>query len=160
MASFVNLLITQYLNPRKMYIWCFLLVCLLLSGVYYVYNNNTVLSKTNIPNNGSTENVQILYFTVDWCPHCKKAKTPWNDFKNGYNNKKIKNTTVQCIEYNVTEKTETDADFQKYKTAQAMTEKYKIDSFPTIKMVRGTQIIDFDAKISTFALEKFVDDMV
>ena len=29
-----------------------------------------------------------------------------------------------------------------------------------IKMIKDGQVIEFDAKVSTFALEKFVDDMV
>jgi hypothetical protein len=47
-----------------------------------------------------------------------------------------------------------------YTDAKAMGEKYNVDSFPTVKMVAGNQTIDFDAKISTYALEQFVENML
>jgi thiol-disulfide isomerase/thioredoxin len=69
--------------------------------VYYTYVAPTVDAKF-IPNSeyhseASTkeqeQEVELLFFTVDWCPHSKKAVPIWNDLKaeyegspyNGYN---------------------------------------------------------------------------
>lgn len=155
----------EALNPRKFYIWMFFLVILLLIGGYYVYKNNYMdvlnsSTKKNIPNTGSSDNIQILFFTVDWCPHCEKAKTPWTSFKNSHHNKQIKNARINCIEYNMTEKEVGDEGYKEYLTAKSIGAQYNIDGFPTIKMLKGDQVIDFDAKITTYSLERFVENMI
>ena len=164
MPSIVKIFIDA-LNPRKFYIWMFVLVILLIVGGSYVYKNNYLdmlnLNVTkDIPNTGSTDNIQILFFTVDWCPHCKKALTPWNNFTANHHNKQIKNAHVSCIKYDMTEKNPEDSDYKEYQIAKSMGEKYKVDGFPTIKMLKGDQVIDFDAKISSYSLEKFVENMI
>ena len=164
MANIVKIFMDA-LNPRKMYLWMFLLVILLLAGGIYIYKQNyteLLISNEhkNIPNTGSSDDIQIMFFTVDWCPHCKKAITPWNDFSASHHNKRINNVNVSCIKYDMTEKDSSDsAAYSEYKIALAMGEKYKVDGFPTIKMLKGGQVIDFDAKITSYSLEKFVENM-
>lgn len=153
------------LNPRKFYIWMLFLVILLIISASYVYKKNyldvlNLGSKKNIPNTGSTDNIQILFFTVDWCPHCKKAKTPWDNFHANHHNKQMKNAHITCIKYDMTEKQPGDPAYREYQTAKSMGEKYKVEGFPTIKMLRGDQVIDFDAKITSYSLEKFVENMI
>jgi thiol-disulfide isomerase/thioredoxin len=152
------------LNPRKFYMWMCFLVLILIIGGYYVYKNNYLdminIANKNIPNTGTTENIQILFFTVDWCPHCKNAQTPWNNFHANHNNKQIKNAHITCIKYDMSEKDQTDTDYRDYTIAKSMGEKYKVDGFPTIKMIKGDQVIDFDAKITSYSLEKFVENMI
>ena len=155
----------EALNPRKFYIWIFFLVILLIIGGSYVYRKNyldmlNVGSKKNIPNTGSTDNIQILFFTVDWCPHCKKAATPWDNFVQNHHNKQFKNAHVTCIKYDMTEKEPDSVYYKQYQIAKSMGEKYKIEGFPTIKMLKGDQVIDFDAKITSYSLEKFVENML
>ena len=152
------------LNPRKMYLWMFLLIILLLAGGIYVYRKNytdllTGNENKNIPNSGSSDDIKIMFFTVDWCPHCKKAATPWNDFSTSHNNKRINNVNVQCIKYDITEKEKTEPGYSDYKKALGMVDKYKVEGYPTIKMLKGDKTIDFDAKISSYSLEKFVENM-
>ena len=164
MPTFTSLFM-QYLNPRKTYIWMFLLVAILAYVAYYVYKNHfqklaNKKALSDIPNSGSGEHIQIMMFTVDWCPHCKNAKTPWNDFKTGYNNKKIEGKLVTCIEYNMTEKKSDEPGYSDYINAKSAGEQYGVDSFPTIKMKRGDQVIDFDAKITTYSLEQFLENMM
>jgi glutaredoxin len=164
MASIVKIFL-DYLNPRKFYLWIFLLILMLLVGGYFVYNRNYNSLKNsaetkNIPNSGTSSDIRIMFFTADWCPHCKQAKTPWNDFKAGYHNKRINDIQISCIEYNMTEKDTDDPKYQEYHIAKGMGDKYKVDGFPTIKMLRGSQVIDYDAKITSFALEKFVENMI
>jgi thioredoxin-like negative regulator of GroEL len=38
--------------------------------------------------------------------------------------------------------------------------KHKIDGFPTIIMFKDGERIDFDAKITSYSLERFVEDIV
>ena len=155
----------DYLNPRKIYLWLLLLVILLAAAAYYVVNRNKNKfrereSITNVPNAEGSGDLEIMIFKVDWCPHCKQAETPWGNFKDAYHGKRIGNYVVSCVEYNVTEKDNGEDGYQSYVKAKAVADKYKIDGYPTIKMVKDGQVIDFDAKITTYALEKFVDNMI
>jgi thiol-disulfide isomerase/thioredoxin len=163
MANIVKIFMDA-LNPRKMYLWMFLLLIMLVAGGLYIYKHNyTDLiignKHKNIPNSGSGDDIQILFFTVDWCPHCKKAATPWNDFSASHNNKQINNVNVQCIKYDITEKEKTDPGYNDYKNSLAMVDMYKVEGYPTIKMLKDGQVIDFDAKITSYSLERFVENM-
>lgn len=163
MANIVKIFMDA-LNPRKMYLWMGFLLILLFAGGIYVYRQNynelvKGIEHKNIPNSGSSDDIQILFFTVDWCPHCKNAATPWNDFSTSHHNKRINNVNVQCIKYDITEKDKDDPAYNDYKTALGMVEKYKVEGYPTIKMLKGSSVIDFDAKISSYSLERFVENM-
>ena len=156
----------NYLNPKKMYFWILLLVILLIVGGVYVYRknigklkNNT--ERTNVPNaSGTGGTVQIMLFTVDWCPHCKKAKDPWEDFVAGYNQKEVNGRRVICQTYNVTEKKSGEPGYKEYVNSKNMADKYNIEGFPTVKMLKDGETIDFDAKITTYSLEQFVEDLL
>jgi len=136
-----------------------LLVLLLMVVAWYVFSTRSNSSKnqlTNIPNaNTRSGEVLIMIFTVDWCPHCKKAKDPWNTFVEGHHNKIYNKHTITCVEYNLTE-----TDGRSDPVAVSAQEKYKVEGYPTIKMIKDGQTIDFDAKITTYSLQKFLEDMV
>ena len=44
--------------------------------------------------------------------------------------------------------------------AKGYQDRYNVEGYPTIKMLYGNQVIDFDAKITTYSLEKFLDNML
>lgn len=165
MASITKLFL-EFWNPKKIYMWIFVLVILLGIGAYYVYNKSyakTMKFKklSDIPNASSSGSVQIMFFTVDWCPHCRNAKTPWEDFVKGYHNKKVNGKIVVCKTFNMTEiEDENDPKYKDYMEAKSIGDKYKIDGFPSIKMRQGDNVVDFDAKITTYALEQFVENML
>lgn len=161
----ITTIFLQYLNPRKFTFWMIFLVILLIIGAYFVYSKNydqimNGKKNSDVVNADSGDDIQILFFTVDWCPHCKNAKTPWNNFKKGYHNKRLGNKLITCREFNVTEKDSNDDTYQDYMVAKNMQDRYGVEGYPTIKMVRGNQVIDFDAKITTYSLEKFVENML
>jgi len=135
-----------------------LLVILLIGVAMYVYSTSKSSKSqlTDIPNaNGRSGEVVVMIFTVDWCPHCKKAKDPWNTFVEGYHNKTFNNYTVKCVEYNLSE-----VDGVVDEVAKSASAKYKVEGYPTIKMVKDGQVIEFDAKVTTYSLQKFLEDMV
>ena len=72
---------------------------------YLVYRMYTVHVKSNLkyesPEQGGNSNiVEVLYFYTNWCPHCKNAKVEWDQFKNIYQGKTIKNMKINCLEIN------------------------------------------------------------
>jgi thiol-disulfide isomerase/thioredoxin len=151
-------LLSDYFNPKKMFFWMLLLVILLIGVAMYVYSTSKSSKSqlTDIPNaNGRSGEVVVMIFTVDWCPHCKKAKDPWNTFVEGYHNKTFNNYTVKCVEYNLSE-----VDGVVDEVAKSASAKYKVEGYPTIKMVKDGQVIEFDAKVTTYSLQKFLEDMV
>jgi hypothetical protein len=92
----------------------------------------------------------ILFFHADWCPHCKTALPEWVKFKGEYDGKVVNGYTIKCQAVNCTEET---SDVTK------SINEYQIDSYPTVKMLKDGQKIEFDSKITQYTLEQFVTTM-
>jgi len=101
-------------------------------------------------NNGTS--VKIHIFTVDWCPYCTKAKPEWNSFKSKYNGKTHKGYGINCVEHDCTN--------SKDPEIKKLVEKYNIQGYPTVKMEKNGQVIDFDAKVTVNGLNQFVENVV
>ena len=101
-------------------------------------------------------NTFTMYY-ADWCPHCRNAKPIWEDEKAKYadtlvNNYKVVFVNVDCSD---------DADPH----TQALIQEYNIKGFPTLKMVYskedGTPLtVDFDAKITKYSLDQFIETVL
>ena len=137
-------------NTRFWMILILVIFFLFVAG--YVYNKyvTPVIDNDYTPNNEFTkpseddEEVDIYLFTVEWCPHSKNAIPVWEEIKEEYNNKKFNNYKLNFIQIDGEEN-------------QELTDKYKVDGFPTIKLVKGTQIIEYDAKPSVEHLKEFLN---
>lgn len=125
----------------------------------YVYKNykqqqknNTlpVSEQDNEQNNSSDINntVDLYLFYTEWCPHCKKAKPEWETLKNKYST----NMTINSYKINFVE-VDCDANTE-------LANKFKVEGYPTIKMVKGNQIIEFDAKPDIKNLEEFLSTVL
>jgi thiol-disulfide isomerase/thioredoxin len=98
--------------------------------------------------NGTTQPPMTLYlFYADWCPACKRAKPEWNNFRDTYNGRLINGYKLTCTEIECSDESGTTAD---------LVNRYNITQFPTIKLIKGDDIYDFDAKVTKDHLEKFV----
>lgn len=103
-------------------------------------------------NNGSNnKTAEMLLFYVDWCPHCKTAKPAWNDLQAEYENKTINGYKVIFTEVNCTDES---PDVEK------MMDKYKIEGFPTIKLIKDGQVIEYDAKPTKETMEQFLNTVL
>lgn len=128
-------------------------------GLYYYFFKLSPLFKTeykaNSEGEGSgqsgTDYAEIMLFYADWCPHCKTAKPIWEDVKAEYENKVINGHKVLFTEVNCTEETA--------EVAELM-DKYKVEGFPTIKMNKDNQIIEFDAKPTKSNLTQFINTVI
>ena len=108
------------------------------------YNANSEISQTTT---SQQKDAELLFFYVDWCPHCKTAKPAWNDLKTEYENKTINGYKVIFTDIDCTNETA--------EISQQM-DKYKIEGFPTIKLLKDGQVIEYDAKPSKDTLEQFL----
>jgi thiol-disulfide isomerase/thioredoxin len=132
---------------------------LLVISAYFIYKK-MVNSKTssfhpnreNIPKDtNSNKTATLMLFYVDWCPHCKTAKPEWDSLKAEYDNKIINGYNLSLIEYNCTNESE--------EVSQLM-DKYSIEGYPTIKLVKDNQIIEYDAKPTKSTMEQFLNTVL
>ena len=68
-----------------------------------------------------------------------------------YDGKEKGQYVIKCLDYNCTDE---NADVTK------VINKYNIESYPTIKMLKDGQVIEFDSKITEYTLEQFVNTIV
>jgi thiol-disulfide isomerase/thioredoxin len=155
MANIIDVL-RRLISPYYYYIIIIAVLVIFLYVTYYAYYNIYKKSEPNKYKNVANVNrrnkeVTIFFFHVDWCPHCKKALPEWNTFKAQNNEKQINGYIVKCVDLNCTSETSD--------ITRAINE-YNIDSYPTVKMLKENQKIEFDSKITSTALESFVVTML
>lgn len=133
-----------------------LLFGLILLYLYKRYKENNQSSKklfkdvaNSDKNNGS---IQVKFFHVSWCPHCKNAMPEWTAFRNQYHNKVINGVKVDCIEVDCTDDDKPEITY--------IIKENNIEGYPTVFITRNDERYDFDAKITKTALEKFVNAVI
>lgn len=94
---------------------------------------------------------EIMLFYVDWCPHCKTAKPEWEQVKAEYDGKTINGYIVTFTEINCTNES---PDVEKLMNT------YKIEGYPTIKLLKDGTIIEYDAKPSKDTLVQFLNTVL
>jgi len=130
-------------------------------AIYYYYNTVSPKLKPSFHANsegsndsnslGASKQAELMLFYADWCPHCKTAKPIWNDLRTQYQNKTINGYQVLFTEVNCTsESAET----------EQMMNKYNIEGFPTIKLLKDGQIIEYDAKPAKDTLNEFLNTVL
>ena len=91
--------------------------------------------------------VDIYYFFTEWCPHCKKARPIWDNLKEQYNDKIFNGKTLHFKEVNCEEN-------------EKIADQFNIEGYPTIKLVKGNQVVDYDAKPDAASLKEFLQTSV
>ena len=91
----------------------------------------------------------IYFFHADWCPHCKKAKPILEKIKEKYTKNKINGVQVSFKFING-DKHEADIiSFEKEHNV-------KIEGFPTIYLVKGEEVIEYDADPTEDTMTEFL----
>ena len=106
--------------------------------------NNEFPKKKDIEADGVGGEIDIYLFTVTWCPHSKKASPVWEEIKKEYNDQTFNGYKLNFIEVDGEENPE-------------LADKYKVEGYPTIKLIKGNQIIEYDAKPSVEHLKEFLN---
>lgn len=113
------------------------------------YSHN---SEETFGENGSQgKNAEVLFFFTDWCPHCKTAKPIWNEIKSEYENKTINGYNVIFTEIDCSNETA---------EVDQMMNKYNVEGYPTIKLLKDGQVIEYDAKPSKTTLTQFLNTVI
>ena len=169
-------ILTYIYEKTKPFHFRILLSCLIIMFslvAYYAYSNyfsnkQSMKPFDNVANSLETSNsVQIYFFHAKWCPHCLNAYPEWTKFASSTNGQKINGYLVECVEVDCTGdngEISTDNDTLGISATPAETaeliQKFNIDSYPTIKMMRNNETIEFEAKITESSLHKFVNTVL
>jgi thiol-disulfide isomerase/thioredoxin len=131
-----------------------LLICIIISYLIWKnYLSTKINYDANRENNEKKQQedtskiAHLMLFYVDWCPHCKTAKPEWNELKEEYDGKTINGYIVIFEEYNCTDESS---------EIEELINKYKIDGYPTIKLIKDEQVIEYDAKPTKATMEQFL----
>ena len=147
------------LNSTTLIIIGTVLIFAIVAGFYYYYYMAPQMKAKYQPNSeqvkeggsGTGNTAELLFFYADWCPHCKTAKPIWNDLKAEYENKTINGYKVVFTEINCSEET---AEVDK------MMNQYNVEGYPTIKLLKDGQVIEYDAKPSKDTLVQFLNTVL
>tara|TARA_B100000035_G_C20730200_1_gene435164 strand:- start:117 stop:617 length:501 start_codon:yes stop_codon:yes gene_type:complete len=112
-----------------------------------ILNKHFVLNREFInKSDNNNNNITIIYFYTEWCPYCKKSKPEWNKFKELVNlqefNKSITFEEIDCDKN------------------PEIANNYKIEGYPTIKLIYNGEVYDFDAKPESNILLEFVQSII
>ena len=151
----------QKINNNKYTI--ILIIFLLFIGfiTYYVYTKyySTKLLELYKPNNekmpvwskDNTNEVELMFFFANWCPHCKTAKPEWEKAKTQYNNTNMNGYKILFVDVDCT---------QPDSKTTAMMDKYNIEGYPTIILIKNNEVITYDAKVTYDHLVQFLKTAV
>lgn len=126
---------------------------------YYYYFKPKYFNQTFTANNEHTSNsgennnntAELMLFYVDWCPHCKTAKPDWEEVKAEFQHKTINGYHVIFTEINCTTESE---------EVEKLMNKFKVEGFPTIKLIKDGQVIEYDAKPTKDTLIQFLNTVL
>lgn len=124
----------------------YFLLILLLSSIFivaslYIYKKfviprispEYVANKEFIGGEEDVEVAEIYFFYTTWCPHCKKAMPIWKNLKDEVGDNSINGVRINFLEVDCDEDT-------------SVADKFNVTGYPTIKLVKGNQTIEYDAK--------------
>ncbi len=118
------------------------------------YKDNKEFIESNGDSNGSSTNASIYAFYTDWCPHCKKdiisTDSGWKKTVSKLDGQSINGVKIGFIEVNG-EKSE--ATMQNFESDHNVS----IKAFPTIYLVKGNNIVEFDSDITEDNLTNFLN---
>jgi len=149
---------SQYMSGSTIIFIVALVLFAIIAGFYYYYYLSPDMQAKYKPNNekATGDNVskgtaELLFFFANWCPHCKTAKPIWNDLKSEYENKTINGYKVIFTEVDCSEET-TEVD--------KMMNQYNVEGYPTIKLLKDGEVIEYDAKPSRETLVQFLNTVL
>ena len=141
------------LASYKKVIFIILLAAVFIVTAVYVYkkhisDKNSSQPKKQTCASGESKSADLYLFYTEWCPHCKKTKPEWEQLKKNYSG----NNNVNGYKLNFID-VDCDANPE-------IADKFKVEGYPTIKLVKGNQIVEFDAKADVKTLEQFLSTVL
>ena len=143
---------------RPYYTYVVVVICLIVAVLVARYAYETYYKKTvdnkfaNVANaNRRNKEAEIMFFRVDWCPHCKTAKPEWDAAKAQFDGTTKNGYKIEFSEHNCTTETPQISQLMK---------QYKVEGYPTIKLVKDGKVIDFDAKPTQDSIAQLINTAI
>ena len=140
----------EIIRDKKSMLFIAILIIIFTTAFVFVYN--TYISKEHSLNRefidsskNTTKDVLILYFYTEWCPYCKQSMGEldlFEEYIKGENAEKKYNITLTKI----------DCDKQ-----TTLADKYKIEGYPSIKLIYQNNVYDYDARPNKASLIQFLE---
>lgn len=118
---------------------------------YFLYNKYIKVDPTLfVPNdeykqqNSLKKECDIILFSAKWCPYCKKMEPEWIKYTNSFHN----------INYTVNFKKILEDD------DPLLIEKYNIESYPTIILVKDGLSYEYDSNFSKESMDLFIETIM
>jgi hypothetical protein len=131
--------------------WILTFMLFIIFGIvgYYMYKSKKLDPNRFIANDeyktvDQVKEIELMLFSVDWCPHCLTTRTVWDSFK----------TTYKPDGFVITY---TEIDCDKYKNTA---DSYNITEYPTIILLKSDIKYIYDAEISDESLELFINTVM
>ena len=141
----IGLIATVYLSWNKLAlhqgIKLGITVLAILIPMIVIYSRSKPLPKPN--GKIGEDKAEIFFFYTLWCPYCKKSRPAWDEFKQQWEGKKYNGYELFF--------TEIDCDRK-----EGIANQYQVNDYPTIKLLKGHDVIEFDAKPSVASLNEFL----
>ena len=153
-SSFTNMFGNVKIMSTTTILFVLAIVFFVMLAVYYYYYYVPRFNITENYENKSNSNgkvAEVMFFYTDWCPHCKVAKPVWAEIESEYENKTINGYKVIFTEVDCTNETA--------EVSQLM-DQYKIEGYPTIKLLKDDQIIEYDAKVNKETMKQFLNTVI
>jgi len=138
----------SYFSTQK-FMYIFIGFILLAIG-YYVYSvyvtpkiNPSYVENKEFEQEGPNKEVELYLFYTDWCPHCKVAKPEWDKLKDEFQEKGVNNTTIIFREVDCEQE-------------KQVAEEFEVETYPTIKLIKNNEIIEYNAKPKYDTLVEFL----
>lgn len=144
------------INSTTMIIISAIILFVIIAIFYYFYyvapsSTKYKANSEQVPSSSGSNNAELLFFYADWCPHCKAAKPIWNDLKAEYENKTINGYKITFTEIDCSEESP---------EVEKLMNQYSVEGYPTIKLLKDGQVIEYDAKPSKELLNKFLNTVL
>ena len=154
--DFRRKLVSGMMNPKFLFI--IVLLAIFISLAFFVYNKyvapklnpDFVPNKEFVQKDSDVDEAILYYFRVDWCPICKNKSDPViKELKEFYEKNPPPNIPLTFITINP-EKDEG--------AAEGFEEKFNlnVDGFPSIFLVKGDKIVEFNANPTIDTLKDFI----
>tara|TARA_Y200000002_G_scaffold179573_1_gene148103 strand:- start:4899 stop:5369 length:471 start_codon:yes stop_codon:yes gene_type:complete len=154
MVQFTSV-IKKILRPYYYPFLITILIIIFILVTMYVYNRYKNTENFDIANDNQRENdigLVIYFFHADWCPHCKKAQPEWNSFLQNNDGKVMQGYKIHCVDVDCTNEDDS--------KATTLINKFNIEGYPTIKMIKDGNVIDFESRITNSTLNSFLETML
>jgi len=152
--------ISSLVSNKKFLLIIILVICLIgVAGYTYLTYISPRLNPEFVPNKefvkeSDTDIEATLYFFyVDWCPYCKTAVPILKKIQEKYQAQKINGSTLHV---DIIDSTNDDSNVTEFE----QTHNVKIEGYPTIYLVKGTEAIEYDAKVTEASLEEYLNTVM